>query len=216
MKPILIAIVGGSGAGKTTFAKHLQSMLGVDKCTMISEDNYYRSDAAANHDYDELRDFDNKILANHLHQLQKGHTVHGPKYDFNLHRRSKQHVTITPKSFIIVEGLYLLVDKTLRKLFDYRIYINVEPDVRLARRILRDNVFEKRASDEQTLDYQIRYYLDFVKPKYDRLILPAQRHADLVVGNNKKLEEAIEIFSKKINKSWLVKSALKKLNQPMA
>lgn len=202
--PVLIAIVGGSGAGKTTFAKHLHALLGEDRCTIVSEDNYYRSDAASNGDFDELRDFDNAILQRHLLRLKSGEEIQEPRYDFAGRKRAKAHERVPAMPYIIVEGLYLLADARLRDLFDYRIYIDVDPDVRLARRILRDNVWEKRIGGEP-LEGQITYYLEHVKPKYDRLILPARKHADLLVTNNGSMADALREFEHHIRHSWLCK-----------
>jgi len=203
---MLIAIVGGSGAGKTTFARHLQSLLGEDRCVMLSEDNYYRSDAGKNGDFDELRDFDNAVLRRHLGRLRAGLRVEEPRYDFAAHHRAHDHFRIEPRSYVIVEGLYLLADPRLRDLFDYRVYIDVDPDVRLARRLLRDNVWEKRLGAEP-LEAQILAYLANVKPKYDTMILPARRYADLIVSNNGDLQTALAEFDARIRTSRLMKEA---------
>lgn len=197
--PFFIGIAGGTGSGKSMFAK----MIGESFPNMvltISHDMYYKDQGGiplkerkkTNMDVPEA--LDNKLLYNHLLELKKGHETEIPQYDFTTHTRAKNGRRVSSKHVIIVEGILTLSTKYLRDLFDLKIYIEVDPDLRLARRIIRD-VREKR---EQTLEESIEQYLTSAYPMYYRYVVPQMKYADLVVPWNKKSHEAVETVAARI------------------
>lgn len=188
----MIAVTGGSGSGKTTLARALHARLGPDRCQLVTEDNYYfgrahYGEAALRMSHAELErtfDFDdpaNKDMA-HLRRdieaLKRGETVEQPVYDFPTHDRKPGAVKLVEsRPVVIVEGIHVLSDLTFVDLFDLTVFVDAPADLRLIRRIRRDEAERGRSAESV-----IQQYLRFVRPAQTRFIDPARHYCDIVVA----------------------------------
>ena len=197
--PFFIGIAGGTGSGKSLFAKMITKYI-PNQVLTISHDMYYKDQSnvpldvrkKANMDVPEA--LDNQMLFRDLLTLKKGKPIELPDYDFVSHTRKHQGVWVQSKSVVIVEGILSLSTKYLRDFFDLKIYIEVDPDLRLARRIIRD-VREHR---EATLEESIDQYLTSAYPMHYRYVVPQMKYADIVIPWNKMSLEAVDTVAAKI------------------
>ena len=179
---IVIGIAGGSGSGKTTLAEAICKELGIENVTYIQHDSYYRDnkhlsfEERANQNFDHPDSLETPLLVQHLTQLRRGFKVLRPEYDFGTHSRKKETVEIEPRPVIVVEGILILSDQELNSLFDIRVFVDTEDDIRLIRRIQRDTVERGR-----TLDGIITQYLATVRPMHVEFVEPSKRHAHIIV-----------------------------------
>ena len=183
----MVGIAGGTGSGKTTFAQAVAEQL-EDKATLIAHDNYYRAHDDLIYDqrvvlnYDHPDAYETSLLIKHLIDLKQGKSVEIPTYDFALHNRAARTITIHPSPVIIVEGILILADERLRDLLDIKVFVDVEADVRILRRLARD-VDERGRSVQSVIDQ----YFATVKPMHEAFVEPSKRFADFIVpanGNN--------------------------------
>jgi len=189
MTPFLIGIAGGTGCGKTYIAKELQKA-DPGKVLIFSHDNYYkdRSDTPLKErkdlNYDEPQALDEDLFVEHLSALKQGEAVEMPQYDFSTHTRKAETKHIEPLPVIIVEGILILTDSRVRNVLDLTIFIEVDADIRLARRLTRD-VGERDRSFQESLNQ----YLTSAQPMHDKYVEPGKEEADLIINNNRDVEE---------------------------
>ncbi len=178
---LVIGIAGGSGSGKTTLMKNLIAKFG-PQITVLSHDNYYKRHDELTYEercllnYDEPAAFDTSLMVYQLDQLRHGHAIDCPVYDFTVHNRSDETITVTPERVIIVEGILIFENKELRDLMDIKIYVDTDADIRICRRIKRDVNKRGRSLESVILQYQ-----QTVKPMHEKYVEPSKKHADLVV-----------------------------------
>lgn len=181
MSTILIGIAGGTGSGKTTLTHHLKQHFG-DDVTVIGHDSYYKRqegktyEERARQNYDHPSAFDTELLIRHLRELKVGHSVRCPVYSYADHNRTDETVEIFPSKVIIVEGILIFQNPTLRDMFDIKIFVEADADVRILRRCLRD--VEERG---RTLQSVVTQYLTTVKPMHEQFVEPSRKYADIVV-----------------------------------
>ena len=181
MSTILIGIAGGTGSGKTTLTRHLKEHFGAE-VTVISHDNYYKRqdgktyEERAKVNYDHPSAFDTDLLIEHLRQLKAGHSIQCPVYSYSDHNRTDRTVEIFPTKVIIVEGILIFQNPTLRDMFDIKIFVETDADVRILRRALRD--VEDRG---RTLQSVVTQYLTTVKPMHEQFVEPSRKYADIIV-----------------------------------
>jgi uridine kinase len=191
---LVIGIAGGTGSGKTTLMKNIVSRFG-DEVTVISHDNYYKRHDDMTYEerclinYDEPAAFETELMVGHLAQLKAGHAIECPVYDFTVHNRSNDFVTIEPRRIIIVEGILIFADEALRDLMDVRIFVDTDADVRLCRRIKRD--VNKRG---RTLESVLTQYQTTVKPMHEKYVEPSKRFANIVVPEGGKNTVALDMI----------------------
>ncbi len=180
-RPLIIAVVGGTGSGKTTVARAIHDSLG-GGAVLLDQDAYYRDlahltlDERRQVNFDHPDSIDAELLIRHLEALAAGEAIEKPTYDFAAHTRAAQRERVEPSEVIIVEGILLLTDPRLRELFDIRIFVDVGDDVRFIRRLLRDTRERGR-----TMDNVIQQYLSTVRPMHLEFVEPSKRHADVIL-----------------------------------
>ena len=194
-RPFLIGVAGGSNSGKTTIATRLAELVGEDRLSLIELDSYYteRSDEPleqrANANYDHPDAFDWPLLNDHLAALANGASVPVPVYDYSQHNRSGEVRVVEPARIVVVDGILVLWDRTLRERFDLKIFVDTAADVRLIRRMRRDV-----AERGRTPDFVIEQYLEMVRPAHERFIEPSKRYADVIIPEGGLNRPAIEVL----------------------
>ena len=178
---LVVGIAGGTGSGKTTFAEAVMSTLR-GKATLIAHDSYYRAhddmpyEERAKLNYDHPDAYETDLLVHHLKELRAGRSIEVPTYDFSQHNRAPQTTTVAPSPVIVVEGILVLADERLRKLLDIKIFVDVDADLRILRRLKRD-VEERGRSVQSVIDQ----YIATVRPMHEMFVEPSKRFADLIV-----------------------------------
>ncbi len=190
--PFLIAMSGGSGSGKSTVAEALVEACQSVGFVIFHEDGYYwpmshygsveteeqRRAIASKVNYDDPVSKETRLMARQLSDLKAGVTIEQPIYDYDLHDRKAETLTIAPARVIILEGIHALSVPEVRPLIDLSIYVDTPDDLRLARRIRRD-VVERGRSVESVL----AQYLNTVRAAHYRHTFPAKFEADLVIAD---------------------------------
>lgn len=203
-KPILIGLAGGTGSGKTTVAKSIYKNFENESICIIMQDSYYKDQShltleeRVDTNYDHPYAFDTDLLLDHIKALLKGVSVDVPIYDFTNHTRKKETVKLTPKDIIIVEGILTLEDERLRDLYDIKLYVDTDADIRILRRLTRDIRDRGR-----TLESVISQYLNVVRPMHLQFIEPTKRYADLIIPEGGRNKVAIDILVATINQHML-------------
>ena len=187
-KVLVIGIAGGSGSGKTTLTNQIVSRFS-DEVTVVTHDNYYKAhddmtyEERSRLNYDHPNAFETELMIEHLKQLKKGESVECPIYDYTIHNRSKNTLTIAPAKVIIVEGILIFENKELCDQMDIRIFVDTDDDLRIIRRIRRD-VMERARS----LDSVINQYIDTVKPMHEQFVEPSKKNASIIVPEGGRTE----------------------------
>jgi uridine kinase len=180
--PLVIGIAGGSGSGKTTLAQIILERVGADRIAYLPHDAYYKdlSDLPPNQraeiNFDHPNSLDSELLVQHIMQLKHGQPVELPVYDFKTHSRTHLFKHIEPQVIIMVEGILIFADKILRELFDVKIFVDTDPDIRFIRRLQRD--ISERGRTTETV---VRQYLATVRPMHLEFVEPSKRYADVII-----------------------------------
>ena len=197
----IIGITGGSGVGKTTLIKSLYDKF-EGRVSTFSLDNYYLpkeeqiKDEKGIINFDLPTALDQKAIKKDLEELIKGNTIKQSIYRFNNPKIASDHNEISPNDLLIVEGLFVMHYPFVRDVLDYTVYISVNEDLQLARRLIRD-VNERNYTKEDVL-YQ---WDNHVKPSYIDFVQPYKKEADLIITNNEAFDENIHILSSVIEKN---------------
>lgn len=194
---LFIGICGASGSGKSTLAHALEEKLGADRCLVLQQDAYYRDHSHLTFEqrvklnYDEPGIFDHDLLLEDIQQLLRGGGITRKAYNFSEHRRDdKPDEIILPKEVLILEGIHCFHDMRLTELMFLKLYMQVEQDICLLRRIERDIV--DRGRDIQGIAEQ---YRNSVKPMFDRYIRNYIKDADVIVANGGKNARIVDILA---------------------
>lgn len=206
---ILIGIAGGTGSGKTTLAEKIQAAF-PDQSILISQDSYYRDfsnlplSERSKQNFDHPDALDLELLQKHLLSLKQGISIQQPVYSFSHHIREKKTVLQSPVPVIIAEGILLLAVPQIRDLFDLKIYVDTDDDIRLLRRIKRD--MKERSRDFDGIKEQ---YLATVKPMHELFVEPSKQYADVIFPSDKENSMALSLVLCKLQDS------LQKLEEPL-
>jgi uridine kinase len=188
MKPFVIGIAGGTGSGKTTAARRIYESLHLDAAVFLDQDSYYKDlshlplEERKQLNFDHPDALDNDLLVEQLRRLISREPIDKPTYDFAAHTRAAGIVRVEPRDVILVEGILLFAEPTLRDLFDLKVFVDTEADVRFIRRLQRDLELRGR-----TVDSVIDQYLSTVRPMHFEFVEPSKRYADVILprgGNN--------------------------------
>lgn len=181
-RPITIGVAGGSGAGKTTVAKVILERLGEERIAFVPHDSYYRDlsnlprDQRALINFDHPDSLDTDLFVEHVQHLQQGKAIDVPIYDFTTHSRTAESRHVPSQRVILVEGILIFTDARMRKLFDMRIFIETDPDIRFIRRLQRD--ISERG---RTPDSVVSQWLKTVRPMHLEFVEPSKRYAHVII-----------------------------------
>ena len=196
---IVIGIAGGTGSGKSTMINKIKEEIG-DVITILSHDFYYKRhdelslDERRRLNYDHPAAFDTDLMISHLKTLKNWQPVDRPVYDFTIYNRTDETVRIRPSKVVVVEGILIFENKELMDLFDIKVFIDTDADVRIIRRILRD-VRERG----RTLESVIDQYLSSVKIMHEQFVEPSKKYADIIVPEGGFNVVALEMLSERIH-----------------
>ncbi len=200
---LTIGICGASGSGKSTLAKALASRL-EKPCIYIKQDSYYKDhpdmpfEERERINYDEPEIFEHDALRDDLLKLKSGQPITSKEYDYTQHRRCDSGALIQPADVVLLEGIHVFYDPRVRDLLDFKIYIQVDPDVCLLRRVKRDLRDRGR-----TIESIYRQYLETVKPMYEKHIRNYVEYADLIVARGGKNPRIVDILAHYINSGMI-------------
>jgi uridine kinase len=198
-KPLVIGIAGGTGSGKSTVARAILESIPEKNVAVIEQDCYYKdqsnlpNEMRVNVNYDHPLAFDNELMIEHIEKLIDGQAIEKPQYDFTVHNRKKQTITIESKDIILLEGILILDSPKLRDLMDIKIFVDTDADVRIIRRIVRD--MRERG---RSLDSVINQYLSIVKPAHNEFCEPTKRYADIIIPEGGYNKVAVDIMVTKV------------------
>lgn len=202
---LIIGIAGGTGSGKTTVVSKIFKNIDMEGVNVLSQDNYYHDNThltlkeRESLNYDHPNSIDFELLVQHIRALKKGESIEQPVYSFVTHTRTGDHITVTPKNVLIVEGILVLTNKELLKEFDLKVFVHADNDERLIRRIRRDT--QERGRD---LEEVLHRYQTTLKPMHEEFIEPSKSHADIIIPNMKPNTVAIDFLA------TIVENSLKK------
>jgi len=180
--PLVIGIAGGSGSGKTTVAQEILQRVGPEHIAFIQHDSYYKDlsglpdtqRVAIN--FDHPNSLETELLIQHVAALRDGKAVEVPIYNFSTDSRTGQTFTVQPRSVILVEGILIFTEAALREMFDVKIFVDTDADLRFIRRLERD-ISERGRSTESV----IKQYQSTVRPMHLEFVEPSKRYADIII-----------------------------------
>ncbi|MFZ5908560.1 MAG: uridine kinase [Chloroflexota bacterium] len=180
--PLVIGIAGGSGSGKTTVAQEILQRVGPDRIAFLQHDSYYKDLSGlppaqrAEVNFDHPNSLETELLITHIEQLRQGIPIRVPIYDFSTHSRTEKTFTVNPRGVIIVEGILIFAEAALRNLFDVKIFVDTDADIRLIRRLQRDITERGRTAENVIKQYQAT-----VRPMHLEFVEPSKRYADVII-----------------------------------
>jgi uridine kinase len=188
MSSFIIGVAGGSGSGKSTVTEHIVGAIGADKVAVIIQDNYYvdlghlTPEQRRKVNFDHPDSFDWELMLKQIDDLANGVPIEMPTYDYSRDTRRAETITVLPAPIIVIEGLFALLDASMRKYMALRIFVDTADDIRFIRRLQRD-IIERGRSTESV----IKQYLESVRPMHRQFIEPSKRNAHIIIphGANK-------------------------------
>lgn len=204
---LVIGISGGTGSGKTTVTKKILEHLDKENVVVIQHDSYYKDISMFEGLTPEQINFDHPgsletdLLVHHIEELKQGRAIEQPVYNFTTYRRFKETKRIDPKQIIILDGVLIFIEKSLRDLMDIKIFLDTDADERLIRRIRRD-ILERGRS----VDSVMNQYMSTVKPMHLEFVEPSKHWADIIIPRGAENSVAIDMVVTKI-KSMLKEKA---------
>lgn len=198
-RPVIVGVAGGTGSGKTTVVSEILKGLNTSDVVVIQHDSYYRdrshlkSEERVNINYDHPDALETSLLVQHLKQLLSGEAIEVPKYDFATHTRSSECQRITPCKVIVVEGILILVDPELRKMFNIKVFVDTDADIRFIRRMERD--IAERARTRESV---VKQYIESVRLMHLEFVEPSKRYADVIVPDGGFNSVAVDMLITKI------------------
>ncbi len=196
---LTIGIAGGSGSGKTTVAQEILSRVGPDRIAFLQHDSYYKDlsglppNQRAELNFDHPNSLETELLIEHIRCLQAGQPVQVPIYDFSTHSRTDRTFTVASRRVILVEGILIFVEAALRDLFDIKVFVDTDADIRFIRRLQRD--ISERGRTTETV---IKQYQATVRPMHLEFVEPSKRYADIIIPEGGFNTAALDMLSARI------------------
>ncbi len=198
-RPITIGVAGGSGAGKSTVARVILGRIGEENIAYVPHDSYYRDlsdlprEQRALINFDHPDSLDTDLFIQHIRMLQNGQPIPMPVYDFSTHSRTSEVRIVQPQRVILVEGILIFAEARLRELFDVRIFVDTDDDVRFIRRLQRD--ISERG---RTIESVINQWMQTVRPMHLEFVEPSKRYAHVIIPEGGLNEVAMEMVVARI------------------
>jgi uridine kinase len=180
-------------------ARRIYESLHLNSAAFIDHDAYYRElahlpvEERERMNFDHPDSLDNDLLIHHLEELIAGRAVEKPVYDFTRHTRAPETARVDPRHVVLVDGILLFADARLRDMFDLKIFVDTEADVRFIRRLRRD--LEERG---RSLDAVIDQYLNTVRPMHFEFVEPTKRYADVILPRGGQNTAGIDVIAARI------------------
>lgn len=193
--PLVIGLAGGTGSGKTTVANVILQRVGPERIAYVPHDAYYRNFSDLPPAQGDIINWDHPnslatdLMVEQVGLLKAGRAIELPVYDFTTHSRTADTLHIEPQPIIVVEGILIFADARLRELFDMKIFVDTDADLRFIRRLRRDI-----AERGRTAESVIRQYLATVRPMHLEFVEPSKRYADIIVPEGGRNEVAMEMI----------------------
>jgi uridine kinase len=185
--PVIVGVAGGSGSGKTTLVELIMKALGEDHVSYISHDNYYKDlshlsfKERSQINFDHPNSLETDLLIKHLKELKQMKSINKPLYDFTRHARIQDtYETVKPRPIIIVDGILIFAELELLNLFDMKIFVDTDDDIRFIRRLIRDTTERNRTTMSVIAQYE-----ETVRPMHLTYVEPSKRNADIIVPAGK-------------------------------
>jgi uridine kinase len=199
MRPVIFSVAGGTGSGKTTVARQILQRIGQEHIAYVPHDAYYKHQSNLSLEerrktnYDHPDSLETSLMIKQIKQLVAGQAVDIPVYDFTVHLRTSETRRVEPAPIVLVEGILIFAEPELRRLFDVKIYVDTDPDIRLIRRLQRD--VQERG---RTFESVIKQYMTTVRPMHVEFVEPSKRFADVIIPEGGYNEVAIEMVAARI------------------
>lgn len=196
---IVIGIAGGTGSGKSTMINNIKKQFH-DEITILSHDSYYKAHDNMTYEercqlnYDHPDAFDTDLMIQHVKQLKNWETIECPVYNFSIHNRVDETETVKPAKVVVVEGILIFENQELTDLFDIKVFVDTDADVRIIRRILRD--VQERG---RTLESVVTQYLTTVKLMHEQFVEPSKKKADIIVPEGGFNMVALDMLNQRIH-----------------
>jgi len=200
---LIIGITGGSGSGKTSLIRTLKQQFNTQDVCFISQDDYYlpreeqEVDGLGVKNFDRPGSIDKEAFRKDIRRLMRGQVVEREEYTFNNPDQKASTVVFKPAPVIIVEGLFVLHFKKIRKLLDIRVFLQAKENLKVIRRIRRDQVERNYPLDDVLYRYE-----HHVLPTFEKYIRPHIDDCDIIINNNRKFDAGVAVLSGFI-RQWL-------------
>lgn len=197
--PIVIGIAGGTGSGKTTVANVILNRVGKQRIAYLPHDAYYRDlhdlpyEQRAAINFDHPNSLESELMTAHIMRLKQWEAVDLPIYDFSIHTRTDKTIHVKPQPVILVEGILIFAEPELRKLFDVKIFVDTDADIRFIRRLERDITERGR-----TTEMVVNQYLATVRPMHLEFVEPSKRYAHVIIPEGGLNEVAMDMIIARI------------------
>lgn len=198
-QPFVIGIAGGTGSGKTTVTEAVVEAVGSNYVALLPMDNYYKANTylpleerqKLNYDHPEVFDMD--LYLGDVRRLLSWQRVQMPQYSFKEYTRRAETVLVKPAPVVVLEGIMVLVDASLRELMDLKVFVDADPDVRFIRRLERD--LAERGRSVQSV---VKQYLEQVRPMHLSFVEPSKRYADVIIPRGGRNEQALAMLTARV------------------
>src|SRR5215211_4722346 len=165
-----------------TAAQVILQRVGSDRIAFLQHDSYYKDLSGlpptqrADVNFDHPDSLETDLLIEHIASLRNSKPVQVPIYDFSADRRTGKTFTVQPCRVVLVEGILIFTEAALRKMFDVKIFVDTDADLRFIRRLERD--ITERGRTTQSV---IKQYLSTVRPMHLEFVEPSKRYADVII-----------------------------------